>query len=228
MSSARAGQLALIKPCDARSSRIVAEAKCRVVPDLRLPIRDQWPCRYNLAVTSNPVMFIGDEVRAEVGVTAARTRLASLLSGTALSTASHEAWGEGSARVGPAGPVPGLSKLVQVRVREPVQRGAVTVITLRWEAAGASERLFPVLDADITLIPDGEDATLIGLQGVYGPPAGSAGEVLDRVILHRIAAATIRSFLNRLAAAIQDPALHDGREAGATSLRSAGLRPKST
>jgi hypothetical protein len=99
---------------------------------------------------------------------------------------------------------------------------------LRWLATGASERLFPVLDADITLIPDGDDATLIGLQGVYGPPAGSAGETLDRVILHRIAAATIRSFLSRLAAAIQDLALGDGPEAAATSQRSAGLPPAST
>ncbi len=173
-------------------------------------------------------MFVGDEVRAEVGIAAAGTRLASLLGGTAMSAASHEAWGEGIARVGPAGPVPGLSKLVQVRVREPVQRGAVTVVTLRWEATGPSERLFPVLDADITLVPDGDDATLIGLQGVYGPPAGSAGEMLDRAILHRIAAATIRSFLKRLAAAIQDPAFDYGERAAATSLQSARLRPKST
>jgi hypothetical protein len=172
--------------------------------------RDQRPCRSGLAVVSNPVMFVGDEVRADVGVAAARTRLAGVLGGPAMSTASQEAWGEGIARVGPVGPVPGLSKLVRVRISEPVQREAVTLVALRWEAAGAGERLFPVLDADITLIPDGDDATLIGLQGVYGPPAGSAGEMLDRAILHRIAAATIRSFLNRLAAAIQDPALDDG------------------
>ena len=164
--------------------------------------------------TSNPVMFIGDEVRAEVSVAAATARLASLLAGTTLSTASHAAWSEGIARIGPAGPVPGLSKLVHVRVREPVQRGAVTVLALRWEAVGASERLFPVLDADITLIPDGDDATLIGLHGVYGPPAGSVGGMLDRAILHRIAAATIRSFLSRLASAIKDPVIGRARDAG--------------
>ncbi|MGO8957340.1 MAG: hypothetical protein ACLQFR_08240 [Streptosporangiaceae bacterium] len=159
-------------------------------------------------------MFIGDEVRAEVSLAAASTRLASVLGGMALRTASHAAWGEGIARVGPAGPVPGLSKLVRVLVTEPVRRGAVTVLALRWEATGASERLFPVLDADMTLIPDGDDATLIGLQGVYRPPAGAAGQMLDRVILHRIAAATIRSFLSRIAAAIEDPALSQGEQAG--------------
>jgi hypothetical protein len=153
----------------------------------------------------NPGVFIGDEVRAEVSFAAASTRIAGLLGGVALSTAAHAAWGEGIARVGPAGPLPGLSKLVHVRFTEPVQRGAVTVLALRWEATGPSERLFPVLDADITLIPDGDDATLIGLQGVYRPPAGRAGHMLDRVILHRIAAATVRSFLNLVAAALGDP-----------------------
>jgi hypothetical protein len=169
-------------------------------------------------------VFIGDEVRAEVGFTAASKRIAVLLSGTTLSTVSHAAWSEGIARVGPAGPLPGLSKLVHVLVTEPVTRGAVTVLALRWEAVGASERLFPVLDADITLIPDGNDATLIGLQGVYGPPAGSVGEILDRMILHRIAAATIRSFLSRIAAALQDPGLGQGDDASdgdATPIRPA-------
>jgi hypothetical protein len=163
-------------------------------------------------------VFIGDEVRAEVSLAAASTRIAGLLGGMTLSTASHAAWGEGIARIGPTGPVPGLSKLVHVRVTEPVQRGAVTVLALRWEASGASGRLFPALDADITLIPDGDDATLIGLQGVYRPPAGPAGQMLDRVILHRIAAATVRSFLSRVATALGDPAAGQGEDDSDTPL----------
>jgi hypothetical protein len=102
--------------------------------------------------------------------------------------------------------VPALSKLVRVQFREPVRRGAVTVLTLRWEATGATGRIFPVLDADITLAPDGEEATLLGLDGVYGPPGGAVGAGLDRVILHRIATATVRSFLTRIAGAITSPA----------------------
>jgi hypothetical protein len=160
----------------------------------------------------NPVVFIGDEVRVEVSLGAASTRIASLLSGLTLTTASRAAWSEGIARVGPAGPFPGLSKLVHVHVTEPVRRGAVLVLALRWEATGAGGRLFPVLDADLTLIPDGDDATLIGLQGVYRPPAGSAGQLLDRVILHRVAAATVRSFLSSVAAVLADPS--PGQAAG--------------
>ena len=151
-------------------------------------------------------MFVGDKMQMQVSAVDAAARLASLTGGSSLIRASHAAWDEGIARVGPAGPLPGLSKLVRVQFLPAVQRGAVTVLALRWEATGAGGRLFPVLDANITLLPDGEQATLLGLEGVYRPPAGVAGAWLDRTILHRVAAATIRSFLHRIADTISDPA----------------------
>ena len=117
-------------------------------------------------------MFVGDELRVEVSFAAAAPRLANLIGGGSLVRASHAAWGEGIARVGPIGPVPAMSKLVRVRFREPVQHGATLVLTLRWEATGASGALFPVLDADIVFVPDGDQATLIGLSGAYRPPEG--------------------------------------------------------
>jgi len=54
------------------------------------------------------------------------------------------------------------------------------------------------------VIPDGDDATLIGLEGVYGPPGGFIGAGIDRALLHRIATATVRSFLSGIAQAIAD------------------------
>jgi hypothetical protein len=150
-------------------------------------------------------MFVGDEIRVNVSPAVAAARLTGLIGSGSLSTASHEAWHEGTARVGPAGAVPGLSKLVHVRLLDPRRRGATTTLALRWEAAGAGERLFPVLDADIILVPDSDETTLIGLEGVYRPPGGRAGEMLDRAILHRVAAATIRSFLSRIADALAAP-----------------------
>lgn len=148
-------------------------------------------------------MFVGDETRAEISAPAAAARLANLISGSSLIYASQEAWGDGLARMGP---VPAVSKLVRVHFREPVQRGGITLLTLRWEATGAAGRIFPVLDADITLTPDGEDATRLRLDGVYRPPGGAAGARLDHVILHRIATATMRSFLTRITEAITSPA----------------------
>jgi len=88
-------------------------------------------------------MFVGDEMQVQISAVAAAARLASLIGGSSLSHASRSAWDEGIARVGPAGPVPGLSKLVRVQILPPVERGAVTVLALRWEATGAGGRLFP-------------------------------------------------------------------------------------
>ena len=49
------------------------------------------------------------------------------------------------------------------------------------------------------LRPAGEQGTLLTLEGVYRPPLGALGQALDRAILHRVAAATIRNFLHRVA-----------------------------
>lgn len=120
--------------------------------------------------------------------------------------------------------MPAPSKLVRVQFREPVQRGVVRVLTLRWEATGASGPIFPVLDADITLAPDGDEATLLRLDGRYGPPGGAVGAGFDRVILHRIATATVRSFLTRIAEAVTSPATAAELSRPASRLDAAAIR----
>jgi hypothetical protein len=150
-------------------------------------------------------MFIGDEVRAGVSAAAAAARLAGLASGGSLIGVSHAAWDEGT-----AGTAPGLPGLIRVRCRGPVGRGTVSVLILRWEAADAGGQPFPVLDADLTVVPDGEQATLVGLNGVYRIPPGTG---LDPDIARQAAVVTIGSLLSRIADAITDPAT-DGGEAG--------------
>jgi hypothetical protein len=166
-------------------------------------------------------MFVSDEVRVELSFAVASQRLATLAGSSSLICASHAAWGDGLARVGPSGPVPGLSKLVRVQFRDPVQRDGVATLTLRWQATGPMGGLFPVLDADVRLSPVGEQATLLGLDGVYGPPGGLVGAGLDRAILHRIAAGTVRAFLSRLGAALAEPApgMATGSAAGCAGSR---------
>ena len=148
-------------------------------------------------------MFIAEQVQLDIGVTAAAARLSNLISGPSLIQASHEAWNEGHARVGP---IPGLSKLVTVRYLEPAQQGTTMTVGLRWEATGIAGRAFPALDANLTLIPDHEQATILSLQATYRPPGGQMGAELDRAVLHHLAQATIRSFLTRVADAIAHPA----------------------
>ena len=161
-------------------------------------------------------VFVGAEAVLDVSFDAARAGLARAVGGEWLATASADAYGEwskGLARVGPRGTSWSVSRLVEVRFRELVTRGNVTVLTLRWEAAGSSGGLFPVLDADITLMSHGPAASLLSLSGAYRPPLGALGAALDRVVLHRMAEATIQGFVNQLGAAVVrlavDPKLAD-------------------
>jgi len=115
-------------------------------------------------------------------------------------------WGRDLARVGPLGPAPGLSRLVDVRSRPVVTHERSAVLALRWEAVGPGGGLFPVLDADLTLAPHGEPATLLALTGAYRPPLGAIGAALDRVVLRRVATATIQGFVDRIGNMVADPA----------------------
>ncbi len=150
-------------------------------------------------------MFISGEVLPDVSFAAAQARLASLARGGSLLSASQPACGDGItglARVGPLGGGPGMSRLVQAHVRDLVTRDGSAVPAPRREAAGPCGGVFPALDAGITLTPAGERATVLELAGAYRPPLGAAGDGLDRVILHRVAAETARTLLNRIAGTI--------------------------
>jgi hypothetical protein len=148
-------------------------------------------------------MFVRDEVSVDVGLEAARERLAKL-DGWFL-TAADDAYREGTAglvRVGPLGAAPGISRLVEVRFRSLAAQDHRVGLALRWEVRGAGGDLFPVLDADLVLTPAAENKTMLTLAGTYRPPLGGLGAEIDRLILHRIAESTIRNFLNRIATTI--------------------------
>jgi len=150
-------------------------------------------------------MFVGHEVTLDASFPAARAGLVKLTRGGWLTDASGDAYAEGLAglaRVGPFGDVMGASKLVRVLMLEPVDRGGSLTLTLRWEATGVMGRLFPVLDANIVLMPAGDSACQLALAGAYRPPLAGVGAGLDRVLLHRAADATVRSLLRRIAETI--------------------------
>jgi hypothetical protein len=146
-------------------------------------------------------VFVGDEVRLDVGFAVARERLARLGERDALFAPSADAYGPGLARVGPGV----VSKLVRVQVHELSCTERSGGLALRWEAAGAGGKLFPVLDADLTLTDFGAQGTLVALAGVYRPPLGTLGQALDRAVLHRVAVATMKGFLAQVAAQLALP-----------------------
>ena len=146
-------------------------------------------------------MFARQEVVLDLDFPSARARLAALMRGDWLDSVSQNAYAEGTSgqlRVGPFGGVPAMSKLVEVRLLEPVPHDNIVIVPLRWEATGRMGRLFPVLDANLTLTEADGGLALLGLAGVYRPPLDGVGEELDQLVLHRVATATVRSLLNRL------------------------------
>lgn len=151
-------------------------------------------------------VFVRDEVPVNAGLDVARDRLAQL--DDWLLGASEDAYQEGMSflmRIGPLSTAPGLSRLVEVRFRSLTGEHAQAGIALRWEVAGNGGRLFPVLDADLVLTSAAADKSVLALAGTYRLPLGILGAGIDRLILHRVAEATIRHFLECVAAAIADP-----------------------
>jgi hypothetical protein len=159
-------------------------------------------------------VFVSAEAVAEVGFDAARTRLTGLAQGGWLADASREAFGELGRGLARVGPVPVVSRLVEVQFGTMATHGGSAVLPLRWQAAGTGGGLFPALDADITVAPYGESRTLIALAGVYRPPLGTVGAALDRVLMRRVAVATVRRFVGRVEEAIADPAAATAPVAG--------------
>ena len=100
--------------------------------------------------------------------------------------------------------MPGISKLVQVSLLDPVRRDDSVLVPMRWEATGPVGRLFPVLDANLMLGQDDQGRGVLRLSGVYRPPLGGLGEELDQIVLRRVASATIRSLLRHIAGRLAD------------------------
>lgn len=155
-------------------------------------------------------MFIAAQRTLDLACPIARVRLLSLIDLGELGRASHSAYQGGFdavLRVGPWGDLPGAGKLVAVRFLEPVERAGVTTVGLRWEATGPAAGLFPVLDANITLMPEGEHRSLLAFDGTYRAPFGRLGAALDKALLHRLATTTVSALLTELAAALASPAV---------------------
>lgn len=145
-------------------------------------------------------VFVSAEGVLNVGIGVEQLRLANLVQGDWLSGASQVAYQGGIDRLmraGPFGDLPGASRLVRVQFVDPVYRDGAMTLGVRWEAVGVTGELFPVLDANIRLSDAGGERTEMVLTASYRPPLGAAGAGLDRLLLHRVATATIKTLLAR-------------------------------
>ncbi|HEX6230928.1 MAG TPA: hypothetical protein VF029_04395 [Actinomycetota bacterium] len=95
-----------------------------------------------------------------------------------------------------------IEKEVEIRIGTPVRIPSKTILPMAWKATGP-EQLFPQLDADIEVAALGSSRTQLSISARYRPPMGVLGRALDRALLHRVAEATIKDFLDRVGETIQ-------------------------
>lgn len=155
------------------------------------------------AVTPRAVVFVEATVTAAVPYETARSRLAAdpLAVTTGALARAHRHDEQLSGRIGPRKWPPLFAKEVTVRASTPRHHGEGTVVSLRWEAAGA-KGLFPDFDADLEICPEGELTTRVVLRGSYRPPMGGVGQAMDDLVLHKLAQATVEHVVEAIAAAL--------------------------
>jgi len=95
-----------------------------------------------------------------------------------------------------------ISKEVEIDVGKPIPGASRTWIPISWRATGPTG-LFPVLEGELELASLGTQLTQLSLSGRYQPPLGLVGRTIDKALLSRVAEATIKDFVDRLARAIE-------------------------
>jgi hypothetical protein len=104
-------------------------------------------------------------------------------------------------QVGVAGIEIGVDVRTNVqRIREEERAAAMspaTILDIGWEASGAPW-LFPVMHLELSAWPLSSSETQIEIVGEYRPPLGVVGNAFDAAVGHRIAEASVKSFLENV------------------------------
>ena len=146
---------------------------------------------------------LSDSVHVELPAAAVIARLRAGPSWlTPLARAAHADGEQLRLRLGPGG-FAWMGKTVLVSLGDPADDADELRVPLSWEATGAPG-LFPRLDAGLTVTAVDPDRAELALTGRYHPPLGRAGHTLDDALFHRLAAATVRGFLLRVARSLEE------------------------
>jgi hypothetical protein len=94
-----------------------------------------------------------------------------------------------------------IARTVAIEFAPVVHTGKKAVFPFQWSASGPGG-LFPALDADLEVAPLGTASSQLAISARYTPPLGKFGALMDRAVLSRVAEATIKDFLDRVAAAV--------------------------
>lgn len=146
-----------------------------------------------------PLMFIHYSTHVPVGLAEVEKRIDRIKGD--LKEWADLAYREGEELRSKVGPVEGLAKSVSLEIGVAEIHRSGLVYPIKWTASGASA-LFPELNADLALSQMGQSMTALSLDGTYEPPLGVVGRMADRMILGRVADATVRNWMDRLAEAV--------------------------
>jgi len=100
-----------------------------------------------------------------------------------------------------------VDRTVAVEVGTPIPDDGRTLVPIRWRPE-SREALFPALDGEIEAAPVGAASTQLSMTARYTPPFGLLGRVADRALLHRVAEATVKDFVDNVAAVVRDRLAH--------------------
>ena len=91
-----------------------------------------------------------------------------------------------------------LRKRVTVELGDPEHKGNWTNVPISWKAT-FPERLFPVLTGRLELVPVEKEVTRLTVSGMYEPPLGRLGALIDDAVMHSVAEATVREVTESIA-----------------------------
>jgi hypothetical protein len=94
-----------------------------------------------------------------------------------------------------------VSRQVEVTLGQPLRFPSRTVLPIAWQPVD-HQSLFPALDADLEVAGLGPSLSQISISARYEPPLGVIGRAIDRALMHRVAEATLKDFVDQVGSAL--------------------------
>ena len=86
---------------------------------------------------------------------------------------------------------------IDERVSDPISTPTTTLL-LEWEAA-TMPRLFPLMKGELSVYPLTSTETQLDFSGIYEPPFGAVGKIMNATVGHRIAEVSVHRFVSDVA-----------------------------
>lgn len=146
-------------------------------------------------------MFVEHEIELEIPIELVERQLIDRLN--ALEGFGEVVYRRGEdlrSRVGPETP---LAKEVALKFGHPRITRSGLALPFTWRATGA-RALFPRLTGDLEASRTGPSISTLRVRASYDPPFGWVGDLLDHLLLERVARLTIEDWLQRVVSSLEN------------------------